>query len=113
MKQAGGRRLARERPVCGPGGCRYTGYLTHGQNLVRIFDRQVMAGLTFSMADGKPRFEGSFHHGSCGDRCDDCRLAWGLDATTRKLVARASANGDTFASQNQVRPFDDLWTGED
>ncbi|WGM30814.1 hypothetical protein KKHFBJBL_01048 [Brevundimonas sp. NIBR11] len=98
---------------CGTGGCRYTVYLTHGQNLVRVFDRQVLDGLTFSMADGEPRFEGSFHHGSCNDRRDDCRLAWGLDSTTRTLVPRPSANGDTFSSRDEEGPIDDIWSGED
>lgn len=98
---------------CGTGGCRYTVYLTHGQNLVRIFDRQVFDGLTFSVVDGEPRFEGSFHHGSCGDRHDDCRLAWGLDPATRRLVPRPSANGDRFSSQDEEGPIYGSWAGED
>ena len=65
---------------CGTGGCRFTVYLTHGQNLVRIFDRQTFQPLDISMVDGEPRLEGSFHHGSCNEQRDDCRLAWGLDA---------------------------------
>lgn len=98
---------------CGTGGCRYTVYLTHGQNLVRIFDRQAFQGLTFSMVGGEARFEGSFHHGSCGDAREDCRLAWGLDAERRKLVPRPSANGDRFAVRNNVAPIDPIWDGED
>ena len=34
-------------------------YLTHGQNLVRIFDRQSLDGLAFSMVQGEARFEDS------------------------------------------------------
>lgn len=94
---------------CGTGGCRFTVYLTHGQNLIRIFDRQVFEGLEFSVVDGEPRFEGRFHHGSCDEQRDDCRLAWGLDATTRKLVPRRSANGDAYAVRGAEEPIDEIW----
>ena len=97
---------------CGTGGCRVTVYLTHGQNLVRIFDRQTLGPLDMTVADGEPRFESSFHHGSCNERRDDCRLAWGLDADQRKLVPRPSANGDTYSSQGDEGPIEEIWAGE-
>ena len=97
---------------CGTGGCRYTVYLTHGQNLVRIFDRQTFDGLDFTIVDGEPRFEGSFHHGSCSEQREDCRLAWGLDPATRRLVPRPSANGDTYAVRREEEPIDGSWAGE-
>ena len=97
---------------CGTGGCRVTVYLTHGQNLIRIFDRQVLEGLEFTMVEGEPRFEGRFHHGYCGEDRDECRLAWGLDADQRKLVARPSADGSRFAASSEVTPIDPVWTGE-
>jgi len=96
---------------CGTGGCRFTVYLTHGQNLVRIFDRQTFAPLDMTVVDGEPRFEGSFHHGSCKEQRDDCRLAWGLDATTRRLAPRPSANGDTYSSQADEAPIEGSWAG--
>ncbi len=68
--------------------------------------------LDISIVDGEPRFEGSFHHGSCNEQRDDCRLAWGLDAATRKLVPRASANGDTYAVRREETPIDEIWNGE-
>ena len=98
---------------CGTGGCRVTVYLTHGQNLIRVFDRQAFDVLAVSSVDGEARLEGSFHSGYCGDRRDDCRLAWGLDPATRTLVARPSANGDSFAASNDVAPIDPIWAGED
>lgn len=97
---------------CGTGGCRYTVYLTHGQNLVRLFDRQVFDGLSFSMVEGEARFEGRFHHGTCNDEREECRLAWGLDPTTRTLVPRASANGDRYAVTGGQAPIDPIWGGE-
>ena len=97
---------------CGTGGCRVTVYLTHGQNLVRLFDRQTLQTLDLSVVDGEPRLEGSFHHGSCNEQRDDCRLAWGLDADRRKLVPRPSANGDTFAGRREEEPIDAIWNGE-
>lgn len=102
-----------ETQFCGTGGCRYTVYLTHGQNLVRIFDRQVLDGLTFSMAEGEARFEGSFHDLACNDARDPCRLAWGLDPATRRLVPRPSANGDTYSSQPDQAPIQGSWAEED
>lgn len=98
---------------CGTGGCRYTVYLTHGRNLVRIFDRQSLDGLAFSMVQGEARFEGGFHHGSCGDQRDDCRLAWGLDVDQRKLVPRPSANGDRYAITGEQAAIDTIWGGEE
>lgn len=98
---------------CGTGGCRFTVYLTHGQNLIRIFDRQVFDGLEFTMVEGEARFEGRFHHGYCDEAREECRLAWGLDADQRKLVPRASADGGTFAASSEVAPIDPIWTGED
>lgn len=94
---------------CGTGGCRVTVYLTHGQNLVRIFDRQTLEALDMTVVDGEPRFEGSFHHLSCNDARNPCRLAWGLDATTRRLVPRPSVNGDTYSSQTDEGPIDAIW----
>ena len=98
---------------CGTGGCRYTVYLTHGQTLVRIFDRQSLDDLTISMVDGEVRFEGGFHHGYCNDQRDDCRLAWALDAAARKLVPRASANGDRYAITGEQTAVDTIWGGAD
>lgn len=98
---------------CGTGGCRITVYLTHGQNLVRLFDRQALEPLDISMVDGEPRFEGRFHHLACNDARRECRLAWGLDATTRTLVPRPSANGDTYSSQADEGPIEGAWAGED
>lgn len=97
---------------CGTGGCRVTVYLTHGQNLVRIFDRQTLQPLSLSMVEGEPRLEGSFHHGSCNELRDDCRLAWGLDANRRTLVPRPSANGDTYAARREEETIDGIWNGE-
>ncbi len=98
---------------CGTGGCRYTVYLTHGQNLVRIFDRQVLDGPTFSMVEGEARLEGGFHHLACNDARDACRLAWGLDPATRSLVPRPSANGDAYSSQEDQGPIQGSWADED
>lgn len=98
---------------CGTGGCRITVYLTHGQNLIRLFDRQAFEALDITTVDGEPRFEGSFHHLACNDQRQDCRLAWGLDAATRRLVARPSANGGTYSSQADEGPIEGSWAGDD
>lgn len=97
---------------CGTGGCRITVYLTHGQNLVRLFDRQAFEPLDLSVVDGEPRFEGEFHHLACNDAREHCRLAWGLDATTRTLVPRPSANGDAYSSQPDQSPIEGSWADE-
>lgn len=95
---------------CGTGGCRVTVYLTHGLNLVRIFDRQTLGPLDVSMVEGEARIEGSFHHAACEDRREDCRLAWGLEGETRTLAPRPSANGDTYAARHRQAAIDPIWT---
>lgn len=97
---------------CGTGGCRVTVYLTHGQNLIRIFDRQALDKLAFSMVDGEGRIESQFHHTVCRGAGETCRLAWGLDPAQRRLVARPSSTGDAFATRSSEDPIDRTWSRE-
>ena len=94
---------------CGTGGCRTTLYLSHGQNLVRVFDRQALEPLEISVVDGEGRVAGNFHHTACRGTRETCRLVWRLDPAQRRLVPDVARSENAFAGRASEEPIDSIW----